>query len=426
MEFQIENPLILHLYHFAIAVVLGGLIGLERQFSKTEIQEGVVGVRTFIFVTLFGALSAMISAEHISWFFAVAFAAMAGMVSVRYVMIARCGELGVTTEITMILAFLIGAIIYWGHVRPAIALGVGITVLLSLKTELHRWTEKMSSEDIWAVLKFAIITFVVLPILPNRTIDPWELFNPYEVWIMAVLIAGVSFIGYVLLKFVRLRGGVEWTGAIGGLISSTATTVSFSRHSKTSMWLTPHLAMGVLLACTVMFPRLLAIIGVAGPALAPPLVAPFCLMAGAGVVAALLWWNRYRRGGYKSDEGFQFENPVELSSALTFAIIFAAVRVISTLAERYWGHSGLYVVSGLSGVAELDAIVLSVSRMVGETGPDAISVATGVRAVLIACVTNTLIKAGVVIAVARRGMKMPVIAGLVAMAVVGAVYLVAI
>ncbi len=424
MEFHIENPLILHLYHFAIAIVLGGLIGLERQFSKTEIQEGVVGVRTFIFVTLFGALSALVSAEHISWFFAVAFAAMAGMVCVRYVMIARCGELGVTTEITMILAFLIGAITYWGHLRLAIALGVGVTMLLSLKTEFHRWTERMSSEDIWALLKFAIITFVVLPILPNRTVDPWGLFNPYEVWIMVVLIAGVSFAGYVLLKF--MRGGVEWIGAIGGLISSTATTVSFSRHSKSSVWLVPHLAMGVLLACTVMFPRLLVIIGVAGPSLAPPLVLPFSLMTVTGVVAGLLWWRRYREVGYKSDEGFQFENPVELSSALTFGLIFAIIRIISILAERYWGHSGLYIVSGLSGVAELDAIVLSISRMVRETGPDAINVATGVRAVLIACVSNTLIKAGIVVALARRGMKMPVVAGLVAMAVVGALYLVAI
>jgi len=417
--------LINQLYYFAIAVALGGLIGLERQFSKTEIQEGVVGVRTFIFLTLFGALSALISSEHTGWFFAVAFAAMAGMVSARYVMIARCGELGITTEITMVLAFLMGAIVYWGHVRLAVALGVGVTVLLSLKEELHSWTEKMSSDDIWAVLKFAIVTFVVLPILPNRTVDPWDLFNPYEVWIMVVLIAGVSFVGYVLLKFIKLRGGVEWTGAIGGLISSTATTVSFSRHSKSSMRLVPHLAMGVLLACTVMLPRLLVIIGVVEPGLARYLLTPFCLMAGAGAVASTLWWMRYRKVGYRAGAGFQFENPVELKSAFTFGLIFAIIRVVSILAERYWGHKGLYLISGLSGVAELDAIVLSISRMVRQTGPDTISVATGVRAILIACVSNTLIKAGIVAVMARRGMKTPVIAGLVAMAVVGAAYLLA-
>jgi len=423
MDIHTQISSIQQLYLFGIAALLGGLIGLERQFSKTEEQAGeIVGVRTFIFITIFGALSAMMSALHSPWFFVVSLVGMSSLVLVRYVMVARCGDLGITTEVVELLAFLIGAITYWGHVQLAVALAVGVTIVLSLKPELHRWTEKLGTDDIRAILKFAVLTFVILPVLPNRAIDKWGFFNPYEVWIMVVLISAVSFMGYLLLKFVKLRGGIEWTGAIGGLISSTATTLSFSRRSQTSHKMAPSLALGVLLACAILFPRLLVILGVVEPQLVKPLLLPFSLMFATGAIAGLLWWRRYRTRGYEG-EAFEFHNPIEISHAITFGAVFAIVKVIAMLAEQHFGDKGLFVTAALSGFAELDAIALSVSRMVSVADPQAISAAVGAKAIVIATVSNSLVKAVIVALLASRGMKRPIIAGLVAMAAVGTLYL---
>ncbi len=426
MGVQAQFPPIQQLYLLGIAVLLGGLIGLERQFSKTDtgLQEAIIGVRTFVFITLLGALSAMISSIYLPWFIAVAFAGMSLVVLSRYVLMAQSGEaeLGITTEITMLLAFLIGSITWWGHVQLAIALAVAVTLILTLKAELHHWTEKMGSGDIRAILKFAILTFVILPVLPNRAIDKWGLFNPFEVWIMVVLVSALGFIGYLLLKFIRLRGGIEWAGAIGGLISSTAAALSFSRRSNTSPKMVASLAMGVLLACTIMFPRLLIIVAVVGHCLVKPLLLPFALMVFAGAAASLLWWRRYRARGYEG-KTFEFRNPVEIGAAITFGIIFATIRIAAILAEQHFGHNGLFITAALSGLAELDAIVLSIARMVCLSEPNTVSAEIGAKAIIIATVSNSVVKAGIVAMLGSRRMKRPVIAGLGAMAIVGTIYL---
>ena len=417
-------PNIEHFYLFSIAAILGGLIGLERQFSKPETQHEFVGVRTFVFITILGSLSAMISSMYLSWFIAVGFIGMIVLVVSSCVVEARSGGTGVTTEVTELLAFLIGAITWWGHIRLAIALAVGVTMLLSMKTELHRATRMMSIEDIRAILKFAVISFIVLPILPANPVDPWGLFNPHEVWVMVVLISGVSFMGYLLLKFVHLRGGVEWTGAIGGLISSTATTWSFSGRSKasSSVSMLPHLALGILLACSVMFPRLLVLVAAVGPSLVKPLAVPFVLMAAAGAASSYYWWRRYEVKGEKKEDTLGFRNPVEIAPALTFGAIYAVIRIISTLADRYFGNRGLLVTSILSGMADVDAIALSVAKMVTANTPEALNVYVGAKCIIIAAVMNSITKAAIVWIFASRRLRRPVVSGLLAIALVGIGY----
>jgi uncharacterized membrane protein (DUF4010 family) len=277
---------------FLIAGVLGGLVGLERQFAQTDDKEALLGVRTFVFISLLGALSAFVSEKYISWFPAISFLALLGIVITRYIIEAmRSTDIGITTEVTELLVFLIGAITYWGHLKVAIALAVGVTLMLSLKPEIQKWTKQIETEDIRALIKFAIISVVILPLLEDKAVDRWGLFNPREVWLMVVLISAVSFTGYAVLKFGKIRSAFEWTGIFGGLVSSTAVSLSFSRRSHECPAYSKHLAMGIVLAELVMFPRLLFLSWVVGPKLARGLLLPFVLMFVVGLVVVLvnLW-----------------------------------------------------------------------------------------------------------------------------------------
>lgn len=426
MEMPIQTPLVEQLYLFVIAALLGGLMGLERQFSHAhdEADKGIIGVRTFIFITLTGAISAMISILYLEWFLALGFGVFSLLVIARYHEGVQCKkeDPGITTEMVQLIAFLIGALVYYGHIRVSIALAVIVTVVLSIKTEVSHWTQSMSFEDIRAILKFAVLTFIILPVLPQRAIDPWGYFNPYEVWIMVVLISGMGFVGYLLLKFVKLRGGIEWTGAIGGLLSSTATTLSFSRRSKESPTMVVHLTMGVLLACTIMFPRLLAIIWVVGPTLVRPLILPFSMMCSVGAATCIFWWFRYRSRGHDETK-FEFSNPIEIGSAITFGAVFAFIKIISLIARQYLGDAGLYLTAAFGGIAELDAIALTVSRLVTAPAGQLIGVNVAVKSIVIAAVMNNLVKASSAAVFAHRSMKKPIIIGLGSMAAAGIIYL---
>lgn len=390
---------------FLVAGVLGALVGLERQFAQTDDKEALLGVRTFVFISLLGAISAFVGEKYINWFPAISFLALLGIVITRYIIEAmRTKDIGITTEVTELLVFLIGAITYWGHLRLAITLAVGVTLMLSLKPEFQRWTKQIETEDIRAVIKFAIISVVILPLLEDKTVDRWGLFNPREVWLMVVLISAVSFTGYAVLKFGRIRSAFEWTGLFGGLVSSTAVSLSFSRRSRECPAYSKHLAMGIVLAELVMFPRLLFLSWVAGPDLVSELLLPFISMFTAGFVVfiANLWRGEKGRKGTEI-EGFR--NPFEITTALTFGAVYALIRIVAALALQYFGQKGLYTTAVLSGIAETDAITLTIARMVEEGGNVAVSSQLGAKAVTLAALTNTIFKGALVLFIAAPPAK---------------------
>lgn len=378
-------------YRFGIALALGLLVGLEREYSYAdEGQERLFGgARTFPLIALTGCAAAMIADTVTPWFLPVAFVAVSGLVLAAYVAMAAKGDIGLTTEITSLVAFLCGALAYWNYLLLATAVAVAATALLSLKDALHNLAKHISQQDIYATLKFAIITVIILPLLPDCTYGPLDVLNPRQIWLMVVFISGISFVGYVLIKVVGPRQGIGLTGLLGGLVSSTAVTISFSRRSQNEAHLARPFTLAIIIASTTMFIRVLFEVAVLNPALARVLSIPLLSAAGVGLAACVYLWFAERTG----ERGeVAVSNPFELSPAIKFGLLFAAILFISKAAQVYFGNIGVYLSSLVAGLTDVDAITLSMSRLASEA---AVPQVTAARAIVLAAMSNTGVKAGI-------------------------------
>ncbi len=381
MEFQT-------LQIFAISIILGALVGVERQFSRADdTSKSAIGLRTFIFLSLLGTTSALITEIVGMLFFAFAFVGVFATLLISYMVITRQSEdVGVTTEMAAMLVFLIGALVWWDMKELAVALAIAVTVFLSLKETLHDWAGHIQKEDIYAALKFAIITFIILPVLPNKTYGPLNAFNPYETWLVVVLISGIGFVGYILLKILGPTRGIGLAGLFGGMVSSTAVTLAFSRRSKQAPALFPAFAFVIIIACTTMFPRVLFEVWVVNHAMLPRLFPSMAILTAVGGIFSLWYFLRVQK---KPDtEPVKFRNPLDFSMAVKFGILYAIILLIAQLARSYSGDSGLMVVSALSGFAKIDAIVLSVARMARTE----LDTHTATQAIVLATLSNTFFK----------------------------------
>ena len=402
-------------YRFGVALVLGFFMGLQREYAYRkdgdERGELMAGARTFPIVALLGAASAL-GAQELGdgWPFAITVLAVGILLAVGHFWQAREREMGLTTEMAALVAFFTGALCFWGHVRLAAALGVGTAVLLSLKVQTHSLARRMSSEDVYATLKFAVITVIVLPLLPRHGYGPapFDVLSPYNVWLMVVLISGISFLGYVLIQVVGPRRGVGLTGILGGLASSTAVTLSIAERSRDSTGLDRPFALALLLAWAIMYLRVIVEVGVVHlPLLAvvwPPVV---------GVCAASLAYCAYLYWGQPAEEQEEppnVRNPFRLAPALTFGVLYAVILVVSNGAQAYFGDTGVYVSSVVAGLADVDAITLSMTRL-HESGD--VGAKTATRAIVIAAAANTVLKAGIVAVAGTRGLRRTVLPGLV-------------
>jgi len=384
-------------YRFGVALVLGILVGLEREYSG-ESGHHFGGIRTFAFISLLGCASAMIATEYVIWFLPLAFIALAAMVLASYVIISEEGDIGLTTEITSLLVFICGALVYWGYLELGAALAVIVTLFLSLKVKLHALAARISQEDILAALKFAIITVIILPILPNRTYGPLDVLNPYNIWLMVVFISGVNFIGYVLVKVLGSQHGIGLTGLLGGLVSSTAVALSFSQRSQEEPILGRDFALAITVASTTMFPRVLFEVYILNQALAYSLLAPLLAAAGVGLAACLYLWfsSRSHERGEVS-----VSNPFELGPAIQFGLLFAIILFVSKAAQVYVGETGVYLSSVLAGLTDVDAIALSMARLAGAD----VSYIVAARAVTLAALSNTLVKGGIAVSLGSASLR---------------------
>jgi uncharacterized membrane protein (DUF4010 family) len=393
-------------YRFGVALFIGILIGLQREYASDvhEIRESrgemFAGVRTFALMSLVGCTAAMAADQLGSpWVFVGIIVPLGALIAVGYFITAWRSDAGMTTEVAAIVTILAGALSYWNNLALAVALGVVTTALLSLKLELHGFVERITREDILATLKFAIITAIVLPVLPNRTYGPppFDVLNPYNIWLMVVLISGISFLGYVLMKLVKPRQGITLTGLLGGLASSTATTLSFSQRSQKNSSFGQAFALAIILAWTVMFGRALVEIGTINRELLAVTWLPMVITAAAGLVyCAYLYFVVHAGTGEEDDQDLVLANPFELAPAIKFGLIFAAVLLISRAAQYYFGSTGIYLSSLISGLADVDAVALSMAELASQSGgPD---LDTAARAVVIAALANTLTKGGIVLA----------------------------
>jgi uncharacterized membrane protein (DUF4010 family) len=286
---------------------------------------------------------------------------------------------------------------------------VGTAVLLSLKVQTHALARTLDQEDVFATLKFAVITVVVLPLLPQQGYGPapFDVLVPYNVWLMVVLISGISFLGYVLIKVVGPRRGVGLTGVLGGLASSTAVTLSVAERSRDTQGLDRPFALAVMLAWAIMFVRVIVEVAVINPPLLVTVWAPIL-----GVLLVSLAYCGYLYGVRTSDEQEEpqtVQNPFRLGPAITFGVLYAVILVLSNWAQSYFGDAGVYLSSVVAGLADVDAITLSMARL-HESGD--LGATTATRAIVIAAAANTVLKGGIVALTGTRGLRQAVVPGL--------------
>jgi len=270
-----------------------------------------------------------------------------------------------------------------------------VTGILSIRDELRVIVGGLTRDDLYAVVQFAAVSLVVLPLVPDQAYGPWGVWNPRNIWLLVVLISGISFIGYLLSKVISAERGIGLSGIIGGIASSTAVTLSFSERSKSNIPLAMMFASGVLAATAVSMVRLLVLIGVLEKDLLLTAIPPFAIYC---IVTAFGGWLIFRSNNSAEVEGAKLTNPFELRTALTFALLFAVILLISRAAQEFFGDSGVYLASGLAGITQLDAITLALSRQVGQ-GLDAYTAAKGLA---IALMTNSLFKASLAMSLGNR------------------------
>lgn len=407
------------LLRFGVALFIGILVGLQREFASDEPgHELSAGARTFAFFSLIGCMAAMI-AEQLSspWVFAIIVFLPGIFLAINYYFDVSRERGGMTTETAAVLTMLAGALVYWNHISLAVALGVTITVLLSIKFEMREFVRHITREDVFSTLKFAVITAIILPVLPNRTFGPppFDVFNPFKIWLLVVLISGISFAGYILMKIVGPRKGIGLTGFLGGLASSTAVTLSFSQRSRDHAALAKSFALAIIIAWTVMFARLLIEVAAVNPSLARHLWLPVLISIVAGLLYVVYLWRKERGGGPHGD--VSFSNPFELLPAITFGLLFALILFVAKAAQMYLGTTGIYLTSVVSAIADVDAIALTVAELHRTAdGPDTV---TSARAIMLAGASNTLAKGLIVAASASPALRRAILPGTILMIVAG-------
>ena len=407
---------------FGVALAIGLLIGVEREREQVG---KFAGIRTFPLLTLMGCLSALIAESYAPWTFPVAFAVVAAFVLRSYVITGSAASPGITTEVATLIAFLLGGLVWWGLGDLAAALAVAPVLLLATTRPLEELAQRIGQEDIRAALQFGVITLIVLPILPNRAFGPLAVLNPYRVWLMVVLIAGVNLVGYALARILGSRQGFLLAGVLGGLASSTAVALGFSRRSRKEPDAeAPPLALGILLASTIMFGRVLVIAATVNPHIGRALIQPMLFAGIAGAGGCLFLWRTLQRQApaAPAETTLRIQNPFELWPAIQFGLLFAAILLVAKAAQVYVGAQGVYVSSLLTGLADVDAITLSLSSLATHGIGDTVAA----RGIVLAAVANTFTKAAIVAVLGTprlRRQALPAFAAL-ALAALAAAFLV--
>ena len=382
-----------------IAIANGFIIGLERGWQGRESEEGsrVAGLRTFGLIGLLGGLWGLLGADQGVWLTALAFVALTALLIVAHVLsIKKTGDYGITTIVAALIAFALGALAANGLLHIAVAGAIVTAIILSLKTLLHSWLRLIDYDELSAILKLALIWIVILPLMPDQGYGPWQAINPYQIWWMVVLIAGISFAGYMAIKIVGSRKGLLITGFLGGLISSTAATINLSKLAQKKTRI-PVICAAILLAETIMFPRMLLEIAVVNRVLLLPALLPIGVMSVVMLAGVAMMW---RIKEDSSSDELPVTNPFQIKMALQFGLLLALVMFLSRAFQAWLGETGIYLVSLISGVADVDAITLSLASMAGNE----LEEETAVRGIVIAAIANTLFKTTLAVGIAGRTM----------------------
>jgi uncharacterized membrane protein (DUF4010 family) len=355
-------------------------------------------MRTFALISLLGATVAFASEQFIgSWLMIVGFLVVSTFALASHVRnFSIGGHVGITTEVAFMLAFMLGALVYWDMLILALAMTAVVVLVLTFKPNLQVFLANVEREDIWAGLEFAVVSVIVLPVLPNTTYGPLDVLNPHEIWLTVVIVAGLNLAAYVLSQVYGLKQGIGMTGILGGLISSTAVTFEFARRSQKEAQrpFARLFALAIAIASAGMFLRVwvltMLINGSLGIALLPSMLAG-CVVAMLGV--GLLYWQTRQQAEPGPDEepSRKSRSPFALRPALQFGLVFAIVLWVSKAAQVYLDDAGVYLSGLLGGFGGLDAVTLSMARL----SRTAITETVAVRSIALGVAANMLFKGGI-------------------------------
>ena len=382
------------LMRLGLALAIGLLIGVERGWRERTQEEGerTAGLRTFALIGLFGGVWAVLYGVVGPLPLAVAFLAFdGGFTLFKWRESEREVDFGATTLVAAFLTFALGALAVVGDMTVAAAAGVATAALLAAKRWLHRWIETLTWEELRATLILLVMSFVALPLLPDRGFGPYDAINPHALWLMTIAIAGVSFIGYVAVRVIGARYGTLVAGVAGGLVSSTAATIDFARKAKAAPATARIELAGAFAASSIMFLRILVIVALFGPfhlvLLAGPLSAAALVLLG-GSLAFGARWSGEGEGGAAART---FRNPFELLAVLRFATLLAVILVASKWLVALFGGRGAVGAAAIAGLADVDAITLSITQVQGAS----ISAVEAAAAIFVAAVANSATKVGI-------------------------------
>ncbi len=375
----------------AVSLGLGLLLGLERERRG----QSIAGIRTFPIISLFGTVCAQVGEVFGGWVVAAGLLALtAVVVSANFIQV-RKGSIdpGTTTEVAALLLYAVGALIAMGYFAAALVIAGVLAVLLHSKRPLHNFARAVGERDMRAIMLFVLLSLVILPVLPNKDFGPYGgVWNPFKLWLMVVLIVGISLGGYIAYKFFGARAGALLGGVIGGMVSSTATTVSYARRTGSDSALASLSAFVIMTASCVSIVRVLVEVAAVAPLRFGEMMWPLVAMLGVCALIALALYFPSRKQAAKMPEQ---KNPAELKPALLFGLLYALVLLAVAVAKQYLGSAGLYIVALISGLTDLDAITLSTAQLADS---NKIETRLAWQVILIAVLSNLVFKFGIVAA----------------------------
>lgn len=374
-----------------VAIGIGFVIGLEREHAATEEKvESFAGLRTFILIVLMGFVGGMSYYLFAPIIFIVLFLSVVSLTVISYYVTASKGDIGTTTEFSALIGFFLGTLTFLGMLNVSIIITVVLVILLSTKLRLHSIAGKITSNELYDFILFIVIALLVFPFLPDKTYGPYNVINPHEIGWVIILVSGLGLVGYILMKFLGAKKGILWSGIIGGLVSSTAVTWVFSKKSKENESLSQNCAIAILAASSIMIIRILILTFIFNKALFDTIYPSILLVLFSGIVVTLYFYLQ-QKGKKIIDTTIPKSKPLDIQGALVFGAIYMVILLVVSYANEKMGNEGLLISSAIAGLSDIDAITITVSKLAGQP----LDFSTASNALLIATISNTLVKMGI-------------------------------
>ncbi len=390
-----------------IAIGIGFIIGLEREHAALkENQETFAGIRTFIFVVLLGFIAGLCFYLLSPLVYVGILACVVIVTAISYYITASKGDIGATTELSVLIGFLLGTLLLLGKLEISLAITVVVVVLLSAKFRLRSFVGEITAEELYDFIRFVVIALLIFPFLPNEAYGPYKVINPHEIGWVIILTSGLGFVGYLLMKFLGPRRGILISGIVGGLISSTAVTWVFSKKSRENESNSHNCAVAILAASSIMAVRVLVWTFIFNRALFNAIAGSILLVLVSAIGVTLFFYYKYRRREI-IETRIRQDKPLDLPGALVFGLVYTVILLVVSYANEKMGDSGLMISSAIAGLSDIDAIAITVSKL----AHDSLGFGSAGDAILVAMISNTFVKTGIGVWAGSRTLRKDLFAG---------------